>query len=110
MRVDPLRGDDDQTVEGMPQCFPSPLEAIDRTHARQHMRGVGALASAGFEPLALAAALEDGVEPALCGGSYDQPGAELASNRAVEAGVGELSAQSILPIDTAAHGLGRLAI
>ena len=74
------------------------------------MRGVGALASAGFEPLAFAAAVQDGIEQALFGGPHDQPGAELAEDRAVEAGVGELSAQSILPIDTAAHGLGRLAI
>jgi DNA-binding sugar fermentation-stimulating protein len=78
MRAEPLRGDDGQTVEGMTQCFPDALSAIDGTHARQHMRGVGALASAGFEPLALAAALQDGVEQALFGGPYDQPGAELA--------------------------------
>ena len=83
---------------------------MDGTHARQPMRGVGALAAAGLEPPALAAALQDGVEQALCGGPYDQPAAELAEDRAVEAGVGELSAQRLLPIDTAAHGLGRLAI
>ena len=57
MRVEPPRGDNGQTVEGMPPCFPNTLSAIDGTHACQHMRGVGPLASAGFEPLALAAAL-----------------------------------------------------
>ena len=57
MQVEPLRGDDGQTVEGLAEGFPDTREAIDRTHAGQHRRGVGALASAGFEPLALAAAL-----------------------------------------------------
>jgi hypothetical protein len=74
------------------------------------MRGVGPLASAGFEPLAFAAAVQDGTEPALFGGSHDQTGAKLAENRAVEAWVSELSTEGILPIDPTAHGLGRLAI
>jgi hypothetical protein len=74
------------------------------------MRGVGPLASAGFEPLAFAADVQDGIEQALFGGPYDQTGAKLASNRAVEAGVSEFSTEGILPIDPTAHGLGRLAI
>jgi hypothetical protein len=94
----------------MAQGFPHTLEAIDGTHARQYRRGVRALASARFEPLALPAALQAGVEPALCGGPCDQAGAELAEDRAVEASVSELSAQGIRPIDTAAHRLSRLAI
>ena len=110
MRAEPLRGNDGQSVEGMTPCFPDALEARDGTHARQYRRGVGALASAGFEPLALAAALQDGVEQALFGGPDDQAGAELAEDRAVEAGVGERSTEGIRPRDPAAHGLGRLAI
>ena len=108
--MEPCRGDDGQTVKGIAEGFPDTLQALDGTHARQYRRGVGALASAGFEPRAFAAAVQDGIEQALFGGSYDQPGAELAENRAGEAGVGELSAQRLRPIDTAAHGLGRLAI
>ena len=54
------------------------------------MRGVGALASADFEPLALAAAAQEGVEQALFGGPYDQTGAKLAEDRTVEARVSEL--------------------
>ncbi len=57
MRVEPRRGDDGQTVEGIASGFPDTLSAIDGAHARQHLRGVGALASAGFEPRALAATL-----------------------------------------------------
>jgi hypothetical protein len=90
MRMEPLRGDDGQTVEGMTPCFPDPLSASAGAHARRHMRGVGALASAGFEPLTRAAALQDGVEQALFGGPYDQTGAERAEDGAVEAGGGEL--------------------
>ena len=107
---EPLRGDNGQTVEGIAEGVPDTLSASDGTHTRQYLRGVGALASAGFAPLACAAAVQDGIAQALCGGPYDQPGAQLAEDRAVEAGIGALQAQSIRPIDTAAHGLGRLAI
>jgi hypothetical protein len=62
MRVEPLRGDEGQTVEGIAEGFPDTRQAIDGTPARQYMRGVGALASAGAEPLACATAVQDGIE------------------------------------------------
>jgi hypothetical protein len=110
MRVEPRRGDDGSTVEGLAEGFPDTRSAIDRTPARQPMRGVGALASAGFKLVAFAAAVQDGVEQARFGRPPDQPGAQLAEDRTVETRVGELSAQSRLPIDPTAHGLGSLAI
>ena len=62
MRIEPLRGDDGQTVKGIAEGFPDTLSAIDGTHARQYMRGVGALASTGFEPRAFATAVQAGIE------------------------------------------------
>ena len=62
MRMEPLRGDDGQTVEGLAEGVPDILQAIDGTPARQSRRGVGALASAGFEPLAFATAVQAGTE------------------------------------------------
>ena len=108
--VEPLRGADGQTVEGMASGCPDTRAAMDGTHARQSRRGVGALASAGCEPLALAAAVQEGVEQARFGGPYDHTGATLAEARAVEARGSELWAQGRLPVKTAAHGLGSLAI
>jgi hypothetical protein len=78
MRVEPRRGDDGQTVEGRAEGFPDPRSASDGAHARQYMRGVGTLASAGVAPLAFATAVQDGIEPALFGGPHDQTGAKLA--------------------------------
>jgi hypothetical protein len=40
----------------------------------------------------------------------EQPLAKIVQQREVEAGVGSLKAQSILPIHTAADGIGRLAV
>jgi hypothetical protein len=110
MRVEPRRSDDGQTVEGIAEGVPDPRSALDGTHARQSTRGVGALASAGFEPLACATAVQAGIEPALFGGPHDHTGAKLASNRAIETRVSALSTEGRRPIDPTAHGLGRLAI
>jgi hypothetical protein len=110
MRVEPLRGDDGQTVEGRAEGCPDPLHAIAGTHARQSMRGVGALASAGVAPLAVATAVQDGLEQALFGGAQDQPGTNLAEDRAVDTRGRELSTQGRRPIAPTTHGLGRLAI
>jgi hypothetical protein len=109
MRMEPLRGDDGQPVEGIASGFPDTLQAIDGTHARQYMRGVGALASTGFEPLAFATAVQDGIKQTLFGGPHDHTGTKRASDRTVEAGVSELSTEGIRPINPTAHGLGRLA-
>jgi hypothetical protein len=110
VRGEPRRGADGQTVAGMASGFPDPREALDGTHARQSRRGVGALASPSVEPRARAAALQEGVAPALFGGPYDHTGAHLAADRAVEARGSALSAQGLLPVQTAAHGRGRLAL
>ena len=90
MHAEPLRGADGQMVEGIAQGFPDTRSAIDGTRARQCMPRVRAPASAGIEPRAFAAAVQDGIEQALFGGPRDQTGTKLAEDRAVEAGVSEL--------------------
>jgi hypothetical protein len=46
----------------MPHRFADDLEAIQRPHRRQNMRGVGPLAATPLKPLALAAPGEQGVK------------------------------------------------
>jgi hypothetical protein len=72
--------------------------------------GVGALTPSGFEPLALTANRQEGIEQALVGAPRDQPGAKLTSHRTVKAGIGQLQTQGLLPIDATSHGVGALAV
>jgi hypothetical protein len=46
----------------------------------------------------------------LLGPAGDEAGAELAEDREVEAGVVQLQAQEVLPVDAGADGVGGLAI
>jgi hypothetical protein len=49
-------------IQGMPHRFADDLEAIQRPHRRQNMRGVGPLAATPLKQLALAAPGEQGVK------------------------------------------------
>ena len=69
---------------------PAGIQPVEDPNGRQHMRRVGALASAGFEPLAFATAVQNGIEQTLFGGPHDQPGTKLAEDRTVETRVSEL--------------------
>jgi len=106
----PLGGDDGQSVEGMAQGLADTLQAIKGTDSSQHVSRVGALTAPGFEQLALPAALEQRIEQELFRMAVDQACPELAEHGGVEAWIRQLQIQSVLPVDTAAHGVRRLPI
>jgi hypothetical protein len=74
------------------------------------VRGVGALLASGLHQPALAEALQHAVEQKLLGVASEQAGAELAQDGEIEAGVGQLQTERILPVDSRPHGFGRLAV
>jgi len=68
------------------------------------------LPAAGFQQPLRTGHRQEGIEEQGLDLPGDQPGAELAQDGMVEAGIGEFQPQGILPIDAAADGVGRLAI
>jgi hypothetical protein len=69
------------------------------------VRGVGPLPAARREQLVLPAQRQERVERLLLGPARDQPAAELARDRGVEAGVGQLQPEQVLPVDAAPDGV-----
>ena len=70
------------------------------------MGRVGALAGAGLEQAAGLAGLEHRVQEEPFGPAGRQAAAELGEDGEVEAGVVELEAEGVLPVDAAADGIG----
>ena len=70
------------------------------------MGRVAALPAARLEQPARLARLQQFAEQALLGAALEQAGAELAQDRVVEAGIVELEAEQVLPVDAGAHRLG----
>jgi hypothetical protein len=74
------------------------------------MGGVGALAPAPHQQPPLTEAVEHPVQQPLALAVAEQSGAELAEDRVVKAGVGQLQAQGVLPVDPAADRVGGLPV
>jgi hypothetical protein len=67
---------------------------------------VGALPAARLEQAEFLAAFEQLVQQPLLGTALDEAGAELAQHGGVEAGIGQLQPEDVLPVDPGAHRLG----
>ena len=74
------------------------------------MGRVGALPAARLEQAPRLARLQQLVQQPLLGAAHEQAGAELAQHRVVEAGVGQLKAEQVFPVDPGPHRLGRLPV
>ena len=74
------------------------------------MRRVGPLPAARGEQLERAEAVQHRVEQQHLRRTRYQPGTKLAQHRAIEASVGQLEAESVLPINAAAHGISGLLV
>src|SRR4051794_25006310 len=102
--AEPVRGDGGELVERGAQGLADQLQPVEDADGGQNVGGVGALPAARLEQAELAAALEQLAEETLLGAALEQPGAELAQDRGVEAGVGQLQPERVLPVDPGAHG------
>jgi hypothetical protein len=109
-RVHPGRGDDGQGIERVTHRLPDQFNAVERPHGREYMRGVGALAAADAQELALTTPQQEAIEQQRLGRPIAQATAELGEDGAVEAGVGQLQPRHVLPVDACAQGMGRLEV
>ena len=71
---------------------------------------VRALAPSGLQQPALPGRVQQAGQQPLRGLVLEQPGSELAQDRELEAGVGQVEGKQILPVDPASDGVGRLAV
>jgi hypothetical protein len=106
----PVRRHRGEFVERRAQGLAHQLQAVEHPDGGQDVSGVGALPAARLEQAARPAHLEQLAQEPLLGATREQAGAELAQHRGVEAGIGQLQPEQVLPVDPRPHRLGRLPI
>ncbi|GAA0256336.1 hypothetical protein GCM10008965_26110 [Methylorubrum aminovorans] len=94
----------------MAQRFPDNFEPAQSSQRSKDVGRVAALASTAFQEPALPCQCERRVEEPAFRPMGEKAGAELAQDSVVEAGIGELQAQEVLPVDPRADCVGGLAI
>lgn len=94
----------------MAQPFADHLEAVQAPHGGQDVRRLGALTASRLNNLVVVAPREQGVEQQRLRRPGQQAAATFAEDRRIKAGIRELQARCILPVDATAHGISRLAI
>src|SRR5215218_8282432 len=97
-------------MQSVRQGFAQTFEPIERANDGQDMGGVGALFAARAEQTALATEQQQVREQRGTLLSREQSVAKLAQHREVKARISQLERERILPVDTAAHGIGGLAV
>jgi hypothetical protein len=93
-----------------PPRFGDALQATEHPQGAADVGRVGALAAAGLAQAARGADREQAVKEEMFGRPRKQPRAELGADGEIEAGVGQVQAEGILPVDAGAHGLGGLPV
>ncbi len=107
---EPPRGDGCQHVQRGPQRLAYALQPAHRLDRREHVGRIRALLAPGLEKPPILALRQQLLEEQVLDAPGQHPGAELAQNREVEAGILQLQAQRVLPIYARAHGVGRLPV
>jgi hypothetical protein len=99
-----------QAVEGGRQRLAHKFQAVEGANPGQDLGRVGSLLGAGLGQAVGLAGLEHRLRQQALGEAHDLTGAELAEDREVEAGIGQLQPGDILPADAATDHVGGLAI
>jgi hypothetical protein len=99
-----------QVVRGGPHRLAVPLQPVEHADGGQDMGRVGALPAPLADQSEFPAPVQEGVQEQLFGLAVDQVGAEFAQHGVVEAGVVQLQAEGVLPVDATMDGVGGLAI
>ena len=86
------------------------FDPIERPDRGEHMGRVRPLPTTGLQPPTLPAARQQGVEQESLGRAGRQTGAKLAQHRRVEARIGQVQPEGVLPVDPAAYRVSGLAI
>ena len=70
----------------------------------------GSLLAAGFDPTAFPARREQEIQQTTLRSVREEPTAQFGEHGAIKAGIAQLQAEYLLPIDAGAHGHGSLPI
>ena len=106
---DPLRAVA-ELVERSMHGFQHTFQAMERTDGSQDMGRIGPLGATGFAPAPCFAGRQEGIEESLAGLMGEQTAAKIVQQGEVEAWVSQFETQGVLPIHTAADGIGGLAV
>src|SRR5689334_8619894 len=94
----------------MTQRFAHELQPIERTNRREYVAGVSSLATVCFEQPVLAELLQEQVQQQPLSTIINQPTAELAEHRVIEARILEFQTQGILPINSNTDSIRCMAV
>jgi len=108
--LQPRRRRGGQRFQRGPQRLGDQLQPVELPHRSQHVGGIGALPPTTDQQPPLPKAVKHPVQQPLGLALAEQPRAELAQHRGVNASVGKLQAPGVLPVDPAADRVGGLAV
>jgi hypothetical protein len=86
------------------------LNPIQRADGGQHVRRVRPLTPPDLEQPTVTGAVDQQVEQSSLGPAEQQAGAEFAEDGVIEARIGQLQGQRVLPVDPPTHGVGRRTV
>jgi hypothetical protein len=106
----PRWGSDGEAVQGVTHSFPNQFKPVESPDGRQNMGGIAPLRPPRFEEIAFLQTPQQRLQEQVFRFSLDEPRTELAQNRRIKAGIGQLQGQRIFPIDPPAHGISGLPV
>jgi hypothetical protein len=99
-----------ELIERIVHRFQDALQAVQGADRRQDVGRIGPLGAPSFEPAPRFAGGQKRVEQALSRRMGEQPPPKIVQQGEVKSRVGQLEAQGLLPVHTAADRIRRLAI
>jgi hypothetical protein len=106
----PGRSHGSERLQRRPDAFPGQLQPVEAAQTPQHVGGVGALPPARLHQSQPRQRDQQDIQRLGLHRPRDQPGTELAEHREVEPRILQRQAQRVLPVDRAAHHVGRLTV
>jgi hypothetical protein len=106
----PVGRHDGNGVQSRTQCLGQQLDPVEVAHGGQHVRAVGALPAPGLQESSLARGVEHAGEQALAGLVLQQARPELAQDAVIEARVGQVQGEQVLPVDPCPYRLRGLPV
>jgi len=106
----PVRRGHRQRFQAGPHRLPGKLQPVQVPRRGDYMGGIGPHLPAGrYQPVS-GQPLNQRVQHHLVQAAAGDPGPELAQDRVIEAGIGQVKAERIFPVDPGADGLGSLLV
>ena len=99
-----------QAVQRGPQRLADCFQPVEPADGGQDVGGIGALPATGLHQPSLLEPNQQSVQQQRFLFSFDQSAPELTQHGIVEARIGEIQTEGVLPIDSPAHSIGRLSI